>query len=71
VNGARDQEFSEFYDALAEAVSECYCELADSWIEKVQYVNDYGEQPRTIVEEWRVRFSKESGFMTFTLEQEK
>jgi len=71
VDGARDNEFSEFYDALAAAVSECYCELSDAWIEKVQYVNDYGEQPRTTVEEWRVKFSMEDGVMTFTLEHVK
>lgn len=67
VDGAK--EFSEFYDALGEAVSECYCEYADSWIEKVQYANDYGEQPRTTVAEWCVRFSRDGDKTTFTLEQ--
>jgi predicted Ser/Thr protein kinase len=68
VDGASDKEFSEFYDALGEAVSECYCELIPSTIQKLEYINDYGEQPRTVVDEWLVKVDRSNGKMTFTLE---
>jgi len=34
------KEFGEFYDALGEAVSECYCELTPSTIQKLEYINE-------------------------------
>lgn len=69
VDGASDEEFSEFHDALGEAVSECYCELIPSSIQELQYVNDYGEQPRTKVNEWMVKVEGVNGKMIFTLEE--
>jgi hypothetical protein len=63
------KEFGEFYDALGEAVSECYCELTPSTIQKLEYINDYGEQPKTVVEEWTVVVEKGNGKMTFTIEE--
>jgi len=63
------EEFGEFYDALGEAVSECYCELIPSSIQKLEYINDYGEQPRTVVDEWLVKVDRSNGKMTFTIEE--
>jgi len=54
---------------LGEAVSECYRELTPSTIQKLEYINDYGEQPRTVVEEWTVVVEKGNGKMTFTIEE--
>jgi len=69
VDGGSDKEFGEFYDALGEAVSECYRELNPSTIQKLEYINDYGEQPKTKVAEWSVRVGHGKGKVTFTIEE--
>jgi len=54
---------------LGKAVSECYRELIPSTIQKLDYINDYGEQPRTKVAEWSVRVEHGKGKVTFTIEE--
>jgi len=62
-------EFNDFCVALGKAVSECYCDLIPSTIQKLEYINDYGEQPRTKVAEWLVKVEHGKGKVTFTIEE--